>query len=62
MLSSPFVRFDSISRKGIADLRGSAATVNAPHQQTGHTKALNPTLEIVQGKILCRRGVHTQLP
>ena len=39
-----------------------AATVNAPHQQAGHTKALDPTLEIGQGKIPCRRGVHTRLP
>ena len=37
-----------------------AATINVPHQQAGHTKALDPTLEIGQGKITCRRGpTHT---
>ena len=36
-----------------------AATVNALHQQAGHTKALDPTLEIEQVKIPYRRGPST---
>ena len=38
-----------------------AAIINTPHQQAGHTKALDPTLRIGQGKISCRRGCpHTK--
>lgn len=40
-----------------------AATLNAPHQQAGHTKALGPMPGIGQGKSLVAEGrPHTNLP
>ena len=39
-----------------ASRRRPAAAINAPRRQAGHTKALDPTPGIGQGKIPCRRG------